>query len=162
MPGLNAIISFDGSPKGAPEKLGDILKSMIYDPTYLNECVYEDRNTSVYFSGYKQYPWRKFEMGDKTIIIEGAIYNKTADKVKEELSRILPGVADGSGKTDALRSFMFDTDGEFVIYYIDKATSKVVVFNDAMGRLPTYFQINNNGLIVARALKFVTGNVPSK
>lgn len=161
MPGLNIIISFNGSFKQDRDRLTRVLNSMDYGPSYSHETVYDDPKIAIYFSGYKGYPRQKIELGDKTIVIEGAIYNKTAEQVKNELSKILPALVTNPEKTDPLREFMFGTDGEFIVYYIDNAASTVIIFNDALGRLPAYTYADKNGLVLARIMKFTTGVLPS-
>jgi len=161
MPGLNTIIKFIGSKTESPERLADLLKSMNFDKTYFPETIYEDGNTSIFFSGYQGYPRQRIDFDGKSIIIEGAIYNKSSEQVKAELTRILPPIAAAPAKTDALRDFMFSTDGEFVIYFIDKALSTVLIFNDALGRLPTYFHSGKDSVIIARVMKFLVGFEPN-
>ena len=160
MPGLNSIISFININKNDLDRITGILERSNFDKSYFHETTYCDSNTGIFFSGYEQYPIQKFELGGKTLIIEGAIYNKTPEKVNEELGRILPQIASGSGKTDPLREFMFNTDGEYIVYYIDRELSTVVICNDAMGRLPAYFHANENGIILARLAKFLDVTLP--
>jgi hypothetical protein len=161
MPGLNAIISFDEHFVNRQNDIDDILKTMDYDQAYSHSAIIDSPQVQIYFSGYAGYPQYKATIGDKTLVIEGAIYNKTYEQVKEELCTMLPSIADGTGKTDALRDFMFDTDGEFIVYYIDNAASRAVIFNDAMGRLPAYCYADSGKFVLGRALKFVVGNLSS-
>jgi hypothetical protein len=161
MPGLNAVIRFNNGPGQDSKRLSAILNSMDYGPSYSHEDIYSDPRTNIYFSGYKGYPRQKIEIGDKTLIIEGAIYNKSHEQVKNELAKILPSLIANTDKTEPLRVFMFNTDGEFIIYYIDNAASTVIIFNDALGRLPAYVQTDNGGLILARVMKFMTGLLPA-
>ena len=159
MPGLNALISFNGRPKMNQDRASKILDDMDYDLAYSHETLYSDRNTTIYFSGYKGYPRQKIELGDKVLLIEGAIYNKSIEQVKTELVPILSALAGGSKNSDPLREFMFGTDGEFIIYYIDNASSTVIIFNDAMGRLPVYHHDDKEGFVMTRAMKFMTAAV---
>lgn len=160
MPGLNTIISFARGIDKNNKGLNAILDKMNYDQSYFHDTLFGDSSVMVSFSGYPGYPQYKFEQGDKTIIIEGAIYNKNAEQIKTDLFKILPDIA-GGGKTDRLAEFMFATDGEYIVYYIDSATSTTVIFNDALGRLPVYYYADSNGFIIARALKFLTENLNS-
>jgi asparagine synthase (glutamine-hydrolysing) len=159
MPGLNSIITFN--KKTDPKELSKILDSINFDSSYFHESIYGDSNLDIFFSGYNEYPRQKIELGDKTLIIEGAIYNKSTEQVKAELGKILPQIAAGQGKTNALRDFMFNTDGEYIIYYIDKALSTIIIFNDALGRLPAYCHFNDNGVILARSARFLVENLPA-
>jgi hypothetical protein len=159
MPGLNAVINFKQDTQKNGISLDKILETMNLDQNYSYSTIFENKNVKVIFSGYVGYPQNKFDLGDKSLIIEGAIYNKSMEQVKNELAKILPSIADGSGKTGPLIQFMFDTDGEYVIYYIDNATSTAVIFNDAMGRLPSYYYYDDKQFILGRALKFLTGNL---
>ena len=78
------------------------------------------------FSGNREYPFQKIELRDITIGIEGVFYNRTKDQVKGEISKILSAVNENpANNRTALSQSMFAADGEFIVYYIDNATSKI-------------------------------------
>ncbi len=160
MPGLNTIISYIGRENIDRDKLTGILKSMDYGPSYSHATVYDDHRVGVFSSGYDGYPGQLIEFDGKKLIIEGAIYNKTSEQIKDDLSKILPGIIADPGQAGALREFMFNTDGEYVIYYIDNDASTVVIFNDAMGRLPAYWYSDDSYFVLARVMKFLSGILP--
>lgn len=137
MPRLNTIISCIGRENIDRNKLTGILKSMDYGPSYSHATVYDDHRVGVFSSGYDGYPGQLIEFDGKMLIIEGTIYNKTGEQVKDDLSRILPRIAADTSQTDKLREFMFNTGGEYIIYYIDKEASAVIIFNDSLGAVAT-------------------------
>jgi asparagine synthase (glutamine-hydrolysing) len=160
MPGLNIVVGLGFKIETKQKQLENALKRMDYDPSYSHKALFENQNVGVYFSGYPGYPHYKAELGDKTLIIEGAIYNKSDDAIKTELASILPDVIKGSGNTEALTNFIRETDGEYIAYYIDSALSKVLIFNDAMGRLPAYSYSDKNQFVLGRSMKFMRGCAP--
>ena len=161
MPGLNAIINLSREKQEGEKNLENVLQKMNYNEHFYFETIFKNKDVKIIFSGIKEYPIQKFDLGDKTIVIEGAIYNKSKEQIKSELSKILPAIVENPTKTTALSQFMFAADGEFIVYYIDNATGKVAIFNDAMGRLPAYYYFDKNQFIIGRALRFLSGNLPS-
>jgi asparagine synthase (glutamine-hydrolysing) len=51
--------------------------------------------------------------------------------------------------------WLLDCDGDFIIVIIAKNTGDLVLFNDAIGRLPLYYQIRENAIVMSREPKFI-------
>jgi hypothetical protein len=160
MPGLNVIVDFNSKLDARQKLIENALCKMDYDSTYSHMSLYSNPNVGVYFSGYEAYPHIKIRLGDRFLVIEGAIYNKSDEKIKAELTDILPKIVQNSKEINLLTNFIRDTDGEFIIYYVDPAISTILVFNDAMGRLPAYCYYDKNRFVVGRSMKFLRGCVP--
>lgn len=160
MPGLNAIVDFSARLDSKQKQIENALCKMDYDSTYSHTKVYANDNVNIFFSGYPAYPYYKATQGDKFLIIEGAIYNKSDDLINEELASILPQLLNNPNKTESLINFIKETDGEYVVYYIDPAISRALIFNDAMGRLPTYCYFDRNQFVIGRSMKFLLGCAP--
>jgi hypothetical protein len=160
MPGLNAIVDFSSKLENKQKQIEKALCKMDYDPTYSHSKIYGNASVGIFFSGYPAYPYYQTTIGDKALAIEGAIYNKSDNKIKEELTGILSLLMKNPNNTQSLANFIRETDGEYVVYYIDPAISKVLVFNDAMGRLPAYCYFDNNQFIIGRSMKFLLGCAP--
>ncbi len=160
MPGLNAIIDFSSKLENKQKQIEKALCKMDYDSTYSHTKVYNNSSVGIYFSGYPAYPHYKTAIGDKALAIEGAIYNKSDNKIREELAEILPLLLKNPNDTQSLTDFIRETDGEYVVYYVDPAISTVLIFNDAMGRLPAYCYFDKNQFVLGRSMKFLRGCVP--
>jgi asparagine synthase (glutamine-hydrolysing) len=160
MPGLNAVVGFSYNIETKQKQLEISLKKMDYDSSYSHKTLFNSPKIGIYFSGYPGYPYYKAEIGDKTLVIEGAIYNKSEETVKSELMSMLPQVVKDPGKTEALTNFIRETDGEYIAYYIDTASSTMLIFNDAMGRLPAYSYSDKNQFVLGRSMKFMLGCAP--
>ena len=48
------------------------------------------------------------------------------------------------------------TDGEFIIYALNKKDKEFVVINDILGRLPLYYYYDDAKVIISRELSLVT------
>jgi hypothetical protein len=160
MPGLNAIIGFSFNLENKLGQVENALKKMDYDSSYSHSPLYSNSKIGIYFSGYPGYPYYKTELGDNILIIEGAIYNKTQKTINDELAKILPEIIKNQNNTDPLTQFIRETDGEFIVYYIDNTASITLVFNDAMGRLPAYSYYDKNQFAIGRSMKFLRGCDP--
>ncbi len=158
MPGINTIIDFNPISDLKIDKASNILDKMNYYPAFSHELLFESPEIRSYFSGYSGYPREKILLGDVVILIDGAIYNKTIEQFKNEIAK---AITNGNVNTSILKDIISNTDGEFVVYYIDKRNSFIAIFNDAIGRLPTYYHANEDGIIIARTMKFLTGLLPS-
>lgn len=160
MPGLNAIVGFSSKLDDKQRQIDSALTLMDYDSTYTHARLYGNSNVGIYFSGYPSYPYYKTEIGDKYLVIEGAIYNKSDDTIKKELTAILEQLIKTPGKTNPLTNFIRETDGEYIVYYIDPVISTILIFNDAMGRLPAYCYFDSNQFLLGRSMKFILGCAP--
>ena len=162
MPGINTIISYENNINNYDKNLNDILAKMNYDDTYYHEIIFKNSNMKIIFSGYKEYPYKIIKSNNKLILIDGAIYNKTDNQIKNQLLKIIPPIMKGLTKnTELISDFVTSTDGEYVIYFIDTEISTLVILNDGLGRLPLYYYHDHNKFISGRALKFVVQNLLS-
>jgi hypothetical protein len=80
MPGLNVIVDFNSKLDARQKLIENALCKMDYDSTYSHMSLYSNPNVGVYFSGYEAYPHIKIRLGDRFLVIEGAIYNKSDEK----------------------------------------------------------------------------------
>ncbi|MBI9032930.1 MAG: hypothetical protein JEZ03_00525 [Bacteroidales bacterium] len=103
---------------------------------------------------YTDYPIRKIESNDYICIIEGLIYElETDQKVKSICVDLFQ-----NNNNKSLKSFIKNTDGEFIISCIEKQSGRILIFNDYLGRLPFYYYKTDNDFVASREISFITEN----
>jgi len=161
MPGINVYINFSNNIDDDYSAIKSSLHKMKYKEYYYDNVLYKSNHQIYIYSGFDEYPFQKIESSEYLILIDGAIYNKTSNEIQESLNKIIPEyLSEHDNKSDMLADFIMETDGEYIIYVIEKMTDRVVIINDGLGRLPLYFSVADNLFIAGRALKFVVENVP--
>jgi len=154
MPGLSLIVNKNRIKKNEDE-LKTILSSQNYLSGYKSEIFLSNNELFIGWNKYEQYPVTVFTYDRYSIIIEGEIYNKSEFILKKELTEII-GVIDEKKILSFLPKWLLSTDGDFIIYIIDRKLNEVYIFNDVFGRLPLYYKKNENGaVIISRYLNFI-------
>jgi asparagine synthase (glutamine-hydrolysing) len=100
------------------------------------------------------YPLARWDVDRFTLVLEGRIYDATADAVRRELATMAATLADGAAADAALARFAAH-DGEFVAVIVDRVADAAVVVTDRHGRLPLYRRTEGTREIVSREPSFV-------
>lgn len=166
MPGIS--LRFVSDIKTTKIKNDQVLKALnstVYNHNYKQEVLLEDQHYLLASSRYPEYPMKIFEDGNFWVCIEGKIYGKEDSVIKNELEGLLKcvftnintsNVTMANGNNDKLVNWLLKTDGEFIIYALNRKTKDFAIINDVLGRLPFYYHYNANlGLIISRELQFV-------
>ncbi len=158
MPGMNLAVNLKLNENNNLTVPQSIILRLTFDQSYIFENLYTDDGISLTFSGYNEYPRFSYDDGQNKIFIDGTPYGTSyGEFVKDIISSVQEIIDSNGAKTDRLKGVVLSTDGEFTVYYINKSHGMALVFNDALGRLPYYFQASNNMLLLSRSLKFITG-----
>jgi len=157
MPGLSVYCSFENIDKLKKSRINEIGDIMRGDREF--ECVklYDDSNIDINFTAHRYYPNRIIDSEDYLIIIEGSVYNKNNAELETELLYMAPGLISNPDK-DLERKFgdwLLNCDGDFIIVMIAKSSGDLVLFNDAIGRLPFFYQIKDHEMVLSREPKFI-------
>lgn len=150
MPG----ISLNCSKLVQEKLLLEALNSLVHNEHYNSEVILNNDPYFVGYTKYEDYPIQIFESDKLWICLEGRIYGKEKSLINRELYNLLNSIFD-DGISDKITNWLLETDGEFVIYVLNKTTKDFLVLNDALGRLPTYYYINHDKVIVSRELQFI-------
>jgi asparagine synthase (glutamine-hydrolysing) len=154
------------------------LESSFYNENYKQEILLKDQHYLLASSRYSEYPIKIFEdIDDFWICIEGRIYCKEDSVIKDELENLLNyvftpyffnAIEDKSSppkpreNNEKLVNWLLKTDGEFILYALNKKTKDFAIMNDALGRLPFYYHKNVHlGLIISRDLQFTSQFIQS-
>jgi asparagine synthase (glutamine-hydrolysing) len=140
------------------------LSSIAYDKGYRQEILLIDHSCVVACNRYPNYPVKIFNDDNFWICIEGRIYGKEDRIVKKELSELLDYVFSDyvddmyivkGNRNNKLVNWLLKTDGDFIIYALDRKNMDLIIINDILGRLPLYYYYDNHlGLIISREIQF--------
>ena len=153
MPGISLIYNNNGLPRDAEEITTIInnLNNLDHHSSLIFKC---EQNLFMGWNGYKEYPFRKINHEQYSIVIEGKIYNKDYRKIKSEIFEITHWISQNNYKSK-LSEWLKNTDGDFIIYIIDNNNDSIFILNDIFGRLPLYYNVSENGITISRYLRFI-------
>jgi len=147
---LNRGLNFDdtGLPRG-PEGAGL--------PGFSRRVVWQDKQTHLSCTASENYPVSSWESEDLLIHLEGRLYHLEEAKLAAELlslSRLV--FTSQKDPRPHLARWVREADGDFLLVMVHKADGCIAVINDVFGRLPTYFHLRDDVLILSRDLRLVT------
>jgi asparagine synthase (glutamine-hydrolysing) len=133
--------------------------SIIYNNYYQREVLLTDPCQMV-CTRYPEYPVKIFENQEFWACLEGKIYGKHGFSLQNEISTIIDLIFKSDLNKDKdkriIASWLLRTDGDFVIYILDKKTNDFFIMNDVLGRLPLYYYSNDGELIVSREIRLMS------
>jgi asparagine synthase (glutamine-hydrolysing) len=164
MPGisiLNGDFSIGGdSETGNETILSAALNFVMHDDRYIQRILMKKDSFFVAYTKYPEYPIMVYEDDQFWVCVEGKIYGQDDIKIKREINELLFEIFfsnnyRGKGES-AVDKWLSTTDGEFIIYALNKRNNEFLLINDILGRLPIYYHRNNERLIISRELPFIT------
>jgi len=156
MPGINLTANLLQNEPIQIEKINLIQKGMLHSKRYFVQKIIAEDSINISATVYKSYPIEIFETKKYLIVIEGYIYNKDFQNVKNSVLKIADMISTAQKHKEKLRKFINESDGEFIIIIFDKSNNKLFVINDYLGKLPFYYYANSNNFIASREIKFIT------
>jgi len=133
------------------------LDSLIHTEVYQSEILLKEKTYLLASTRYKEYPVTSFESDDISIYLEGRIYGKDNSSLKGELTALSGHLFQPQTESsEHISEWLLNTDGDFIIFSLNKKLNRVAILNDALGRLPLYYHEANGQLIVSRELRFIT------
>lgn len=156
MPGINILSRHAAATSVQVAEFNRIQKAMHHGSGYQTENLLSTDSLLLGVTRYEEYPVTCYKQGAFTIVVEGKIYNKSDQVIRDDLLSIASDVSEnGHIRDTSLKSWMLDADGDFVVVIHDKRRNNVTVFNDALGRLPVYYHFDRGILAVSREVKFI-------
>lgn len=157
MPGLSLICDFKNNLNPNEARITRSLKSMVHSEFYQHDVLYHDNSCFLGLTRYNEYPFTIFQSQKYSIYLEGKIYDKKDSILKNELENLVEKIINGSSNSKkTIREWLLDTDGDFIVFALENNTKKFIAFNDALGRLPLYYQKTPNGICISRETRFIT------
>lgn len=164
MPGISLKYDLTKNPinqNGTPqEKFLDASESLLHNDYYKKELLLE-KPCLIVCTRYAEYPVKIIENEKFWACVEGKIYSKRESEVERELSDLLEIIFSSDLSIDKYKKefadWLLDTDGDFVVYGLDKKTDNFFIMNDLLGRLPLYYQVNDKSeLILSREIQLLS------
>ena len=138
------------------------LNKMKHFQWYVADVLCNDANMIIGRSYYNGYPFTVFRSKKRVTLIDGAIYDKSSRKVKEELDKISLAETSLTQLLDKVKKFLLTTHGEFIVIKYNAEMQRCLIFNDAIGRLPFYYcsaaRARNrfsDKIVMSREVKFI-------
>lgn len=133
--------------------------SVIYNNYYQREVLLTNP-CQVVCTRYPEYPVKIFDNQTFWACVEGKIYGKNEIAQEREITDLIETVFSTQTINDEqkrkLSYWLLETDGDFVIYVVNKKTNDSFLINDVLGRLPLYYYLNNESeLIVSREIRLM-------
>jgi len=122
-----------------------------------NKLLIDDRRSVLTCTGYEEYPFTSFETEEFRIFLEGRIYGADEHTINGVLKTLAENLVRGLGAAtcERIRSWLLNSDGEFVLLVQHKQTGVVYIVTDALGRLPLYYSRNEQSIMVSRHMDLV-------
>ena len=155
MLGLSFICNLGGDLKDKKAQYTQSLDTIVCNSEYKSRVLFEDKASILSCTKHDQYPIEVFSNKDFYVCLEGKIYNgKPIDKQLYDLARDLfdnPETA-----KEKLASWLIETDGDFIVFMLHKPTSRVIIFNDILSRLPVYFHSSGEQFMLSRNFRLIS------
>jgi asparagine synthase (glutamine-hydrolysing) len=134
--------------------------SIMYNKYYQREVLLTNP-CQVVCTRYPEYPVKTFENQDFWVCLEGKIYSKTGVAQEHEITNLIETAFSMYTTDEAqkriLSEWLLETDGDFVIYVVNKKTNDFFMINDVLGRLPLYHYLENKSeLIISREIRLMS------
>jgi asparagine synthase (glutamine-hydrolysing) len=138
------------------------LASVAYDEEYRQEILLRNHSCVVACNRYPNYPIKIFNDDNFWSCVEGRIYGKEESAVKRELDELLDYLFSDyvndivkENRNNKLVNWLLKTDGDFIIYTLNKKNGDLIIVNDVLGRLPIYYYDSRLGLIISREVQLI-------
>lgn len=142
----------------------DRLSTLLYNDDYVKEILLKEDPYLVACTRYKEYPVKIIETDEFWVCVEGKIYNKTVPLLEDEirflLKRIFAATSISKVDKNAIAEWLLTTDGDFILYALNKSTKDFVIMNDVLGRLPFYYHHKRErGIIASREIQLLGDSI---
>jgi len=157
MPGIS-LYCLDGAiSESENEHIGNANMLMSNHADYETISLFKTENQVANFTAYPSYPKTIIDNDEYYIFIEGLIYNKSKMELTEELLQLATLVfkTDDDQADDHLSRWIFSAQGDYIILFFNKNNNDLKVINDPLGRLPLFYLLQNDKLLISREPKFI-------
>ena len=107
------------------------------------------------FWKYDAYPITSVETHEFCLYLEGRLYGLSGSQIPAELLKVAQRAASPDGGASALKNWLRDADGDFLIFIVHKKTNRIFFINDLFARLPVYYFCDGRILVLSRDLGYV-------
>lgn len=155
MPGLNFVCN-PGGDLGDESALCDaVLAEQALDSGYKTEVLTQGAGYVLSCFRYDEYPVESFENDRYRIVLEGRVYNRCEGALGDHLFDLASLTFDNEFSSGKLTDWLVETEGEFLIFLVDKKSGRVRFVNDVFSLLPVHYHISEHKVVVSRDIGFV-------
>lgn len=155
MPGLSFICNFRNDLQSTESAFIRALDALLHRENYERKVLLRNKSSLLGWTAYRQYPVHLFETNNFSIILEGKIYGKNQATMEKQLSDIAETVFASQVHKQHLVKWHIKTDGEFILFLLNKQTNTICILNDALAHLPLYYSISHDQILVSREIRFI-------
>ncbi len=156
MPGISFVFDRTGDLTKKGSIILNSLDPIIHAEGYERKVLLKETFYFLAYTRYEEYSITAFQNENFLVCLEGQIYGKDQSVIKKELMRLTKYMfqpnLEGKGE---ITSWLLNTDGEFIIFALNKKSNDIAIMNDALGRLPLYYHMANGILIGSREIRFI-------
>lgn len=156
MPGLSFVCDFQNDLRQKTEEIDACFRSLLHNPDYRYEALLEEPSFVLGCTGYEGYPTSVFQTDDLYIFLEGRVYGRNQREVEEELLGVAARLFAEEPDESNIVEWQLRTDGEFILFILNRKTDEICILNDALGHLPLYYSESRNQVVVSRDIRFIT------
>ncbi|MCK5269289.1 MAG: hypothetical protein KAJ46_00835 [Sedimentisphaerales bacterium] len=139
------------------------LDAVLPSPDCHSEVFLENSSYFLCSTRHNNYPVSCFSVDEFTIYIEGKIYGQDGAAIRKSLGELGKDLI--SNKKDVrkvLSEWLLVTEGEFIVVLLHNPSRRIFILNDIFSRLPLYYHISEEKLIISRNYRFISQLVPNK
>lgn len=156
MPGLSFVCDFKGHLREKESRLLTSLDLLFHFHDYDKQILLNESSYFLACTRYKEYPLISFENENYLIHIEGRIYGKPPALITDELNMMAGWLFESPiRREEDITQWLLNTDGDFILFILEKNSGDIAILNDALGRLPLYYSYVDGELIVSREVRFI-------
>ncbi|UWG50171.1 Asparagine synthase (glutamine-hydrolyzing) [Halalkaliarchaeum sp. AArc-CO] len=140
-----------GSSEALDSSFYETLGALQHAPDYEQEVIVDRTDVKIGVSGYASYPIRTVEDDEYFVCFEGKQY--ATDLSRSDLLTVGENVI--RNRREWISDWIGSSDGDFVVYALEKDSGTVGIVNDVFGRLPLYVSERDGQIIITRENKFL-------
>jgi len=160
MPGLTLSLHA-ASAATDPGAFDRAQEGMLHGARYETRTLVEAPTLRVGCVTYPGYPLRTVEAGGVTVVFEGRAYTESPERLDESLGDLATRVlANGDEARASIEKWTAETEGEYLVLMVRPQDGHVLLFTDPLGRLPVYWYVTDDRLLLARECKFIRAQCP--
>ena len=160
MPGIHFIHSNTG--KQLPDRIGSVLENLKHSSGYQSEIIYRNDNLLLAVTRYPEYPLQVYDTTDYLAVLEGRIHGMSRESIAADLESLISDLFEEDFSVKRIQPWILKHDGDYILMVLDKKTSRWILINDALGRLPVYYCQSDGISYISRELRFISGSIANQ
>ena len=124
------------------------------------DIIFKD-NCEVFVFSNSNYPHFSWNFCGYNILFIGMIYNMSKEVIIKYINSQVELLNAGKDNyLEEISDFIYDADGDYIVYIYNDKNRSGIIYNDILGRLPLYYYSDGSTISMCSELKGVLHNVP--